>query len=162
MTLSDLCTFATDHLRGDHGVGKLLSAKTYKLLHTPELNQYACGWIRTEPGHEIPYTIYWHNGSNTLWYALAAFIPEKNMVVAVTSNDGDFKRAEAAAWEIVKASVKRFNIAADDLRRNRGSNFRPTSNRKYLQYPSMYRSISKRRADAAVSWSGTLFETVDE
>ena len=92
MTLSDLCTYATEHLRGDLGKGKLLSAETYKLLHTPELNHYACGWVRKEPGKEIPYTVYWHNGSNTMWYALVVFIPEKNMVVAVTSNDGDSRR----------------------------------------------------------------------
>ena len=113
MTLSDLCTYATEHLRGDLGEGKLLSAETYKLLHTPELNQYACGWIKKEPGEEIPYTVYWHNGSNTMWYALVVFIPEKNMVVAVTSNDGDFENAEAAAWEVVKASVKQSNVGAE-------------------------------------------------
>ncbi len=49
--------------------------------------------------------MYWHNGSNTMWYALVVFIPEKNMVVAVTSNDGDFEQAEAAAWEVVGAYV---------------------------------------------------------
>jgi len=97
MTLSDLCTYTTEHLRGDLVEGKLLSAETYKLLHAPELDQYACGWIRKEPGKEIPHTMYWHNGSNTMWYALVVFIPEKNMVVAVTSNDGDFKNAEAAS-----------------------------------------------------------------
>jgi hypothetical protein len=37
-----------------------------------------------------------------------AFIPDKNMVVAVTSNDGDFELAEVAAWEIVEATVKSF------------------------------------------------------
>ena len=107
MTLQDLCTFAREHMLGQLGTGKLLSAETYKLLHTPELDDYACGWVRKEPSAEIPYTVYWHNGSNTMWYALVVFIPEKNMVVAVTSNDGDFEQAEAAAWEIVKASVKR-------------------------------------------------------
>ena len=110
MTLGDLCTYATEHLRGDLGEGKLLSAETYKLLHTPALNHYACGWIRKEPGEEIPYTVYWHNGSNTMWYALVVFIPKKNMVVAVTSNDGDVEKAEAAAWEIVKTSVKQINV----------------------------------------------------
>src|SRR5271167_4700899 len=42
-------TKTTEHLRGDRGAGKLLSAETYKLLHTPEFNHYACGWIRIEP-----------------------------------------------------------------------------------------------------------------
>lgn len=112
MTLGDLCTYAMEHLRGALGKGKLLSTKTFKLLHTPDLKNYASGWIRQEPTEEIPFTVYWHNGSNTLWYALVVFIPEKNMVVAVTSNDGDSRNAEAAAWEIVKASVKQSNIIA--------------------------------------------------
>lgn len=110
MTLQNLCTFAREHMLGQFGAGKLLSAETYKLLHTPELNQYACGWIRKEPDEEIHYTVYWHNGSNTMWYALVVFIPEKDMVVAVTSNDGDIEKAEAAAWEIVKTSVKQINV----------------------------------------------------
>jgi len=105
MSLRDLCTYAREHMLGQLGKGTLLSAETYQLLHTPDLNNYACGWIRKEPGAAIPYTEYWHNGSNTMWYALVVFIPEKNMVVAVTSNDGDFDQAEAAAWEVLKASV---------------------------------------------------------
>ena len=113
MTLSNLCTYATEHLRGDLGEGKLLSAETYKLLHAPELDHYACGWLKNEPSAEIPHTVYWHNGSNTMWYALVAFIPEKKMVVAVTSNDGDVSKAEAAAWEVVKAQ---FNVGADPRR----------------------------------------------
>ncbi|MEZ6144081.1 MAG: serine hydrolase [Planctomycetaceae bacterium] len=103
MTLQDLCIYAIEHMCGEEGEGKLLSAETYKQLHTPELDDYACGWIRREAGQDIPHQVYWHNGSNTLWYAMIVFIPEKRMVVAVTSNDGDFRNAEAAAWEIVKA-----------------------------------------------------------
>jgi hypothetical protein len=41
------------------------------------------------------------------------FIPEKNMVVAATSNDGDSDNAEAAAWEIVKASVENLKVEAE-------------------------------------------------
>ena len=106
MTLSDLCTYATEHLRGELGTGKLLAAETYKRLHTPKLHDYACGWVVKQPTHEIPYTVYWHNGSNTMWYALVVFIPGKNMVVAVTSNDGDIKQAESAAWKSRKGLRK--------------------------------------------------------
>ena len=105
MTLDDLCTFATEHMRGESGNGKLLSADTYKLLHTPELNNYAFGWGVKQPGEKISHRLYWHNGANTMWYALVVFIPDEKMVVAVTSNDGDLKNAEAAAWEVVKASA---------------------------------------------------------
>jgi CubicO group peptidase (beta-lactamase class C family) len=115
MSLRDLCTFAGEHLRGEQGIGTLLSAETYKLLHTPDLRDYACGWGVKEPNSVIPHTVYWHNGSNTMWYALVVFIPEKNMVVAVTSNDGDSEQAEAAAWEIVNASANQFNVEGDAL-----------------------------------------------
>lgn len=112
MTLGDLCTYATEHLRGEQGAGKLLTAETSRLLHTPRLSHYAYGWVVKEPSREIPHTVYWHNGSNTMWYALVVFIPDKNMVVAVTSNDGDIRAAEPAAWKIVNASAKRSAEAA--------------------------------------------------
>jgi Beta-lactamase len=118
MTLSDLCTYATEHLRGELGTGKLLAAETYKRLHTPKLHDYACGWVVKQPTHEIPYTVYWHNGSNTMWYALVVFIPGKNMVVAVASNDGDLKAAEPAAWKVVNACANQFNVEDDVARRN--------------------------------------------
>ena len=117
MTLSDLSKYSTEHLRGDLGTGKLLSAETYKLLHAPELDQYACGWVQKKPTYEIPHTMYWHNGSNTMWYALVVFIPGKNMVVAVTSNDGDIAQAESAAWEVVEASANQFNVEGDAAHR---------------------------------------------
>lgn len=107
MTLADLCTFATEHLRGELGNGKLHSAETYKKLHTPQLQNYACGWVQKPASDELPHTVFWHNGSNTMWYALVVFIPDKNTVVAVTSNDGDIRAAESAAWKIVNASAKR-------------------------------------------------------
>lgn len=113
MTLGNLCNYATEHLRGELGAGKLLTAETYKQLHTPRLRNYACGWVLKEPTDEVPHKVYWHNGSNTMWYALVVFIPDKNMVIAVTANDGDIKAAEPAAWKIVSACVKQFK-AEDD------------------------------------------------
>jgi CubicO group peptidase (beta-lactamase class C family) len=113
MTLTDLGTYATEHLRGDLGTGRLLTAETYKRLHTPNLENYGCGWVKKNPTDELPYTTYWHNGSNTMWYALVAFIPDKNMAVAVTSNDCDIARAESVAWSIVQASAKQFNVEGD-------------------------------------------------
>lgn len=103
MTLQDLCTYATEHMRGHQGRSRYLSSETWQTLHAPKLNGYGCGWITHLKGPGVPYTHFWHNGSNTMWYALVVFAPEKNTVVAVTSNDGDVPGAEAAAWEIVNA-----------------------------------------------------------
>lgn len=117
MTLGNLCRYATEHLRGELGSGKVLAAETYQRLHKPVLQNYACGWVVNPPTQKIPHTAYWHNGSNTMWYALVAFIPETNMVVAVTSNDGDIKAAESAAWKIVNACANQFNV--DDAARRK-------------------------------------------
>ena len=106
MTLSNLSKYAADHMNGQVGKGKLLAHETYQRLHTAKLDDYACGWVVKQSSDEIPHTVYWHNGSNTMWYALVVFIPDMKMVVAVTSNDGDITQAESAAWEIVKSSVK--------------------------------------------------------
>lgn len=112
MSLQDLCSFATEHLRGQQGAGTLLSTETYQLLHSPEQNGYACGWIQWLQGGRfaftnelIPETLFWHNGSNTMWHALVAFVPKTNTVVAVTSNDGHDK-AEEAAFEILTTCLQ--------------------------------------------------------
>lgn len=117
MTLGNLSTYAMEHLRGELGTGKLLATETFQHLHKPVLHNYACGWVVRQPTSDIPHTVYWHNGSNTMWYALVVFIPTKNMVVAVASNDGDIKQAESAAWKIVNACANQFNVEGDDARR---------------------------------------------
>lgn len=110
MTIEELCLYATEHLRGEQGLGKLLDAETYRVLHTPKRNNYACGWVRMAANQRFSVPMLWHNGSNTMWYALVVFVPERDTVIAVTSNDGDIAKAESAAWEIVEAFQ---GIAAD-------------------------------------------------
>jgi CubicO group peptidase (beta-lactamase class C family) len=110
MTLRDACTYATEHLRGERGTGRLLATETFRRLHTPELGDYAYGWGVKQPTEDIPHTVYWHNGSNTMWCALVVFIPKKNLAVIVTSNDGDLKTAEPAAWKVVNACANQFNV----------------------------------------------------
>lgn len=114
MTLKDLCTFAQEHLRGEQGSSELLSSETYKLLHTPALRRYAFGWLVRESTYTDPHKQYWHNGSNTMWYALAVWVPSKNMVVAVTANEGDSTRAESAAFRIEQAASERFGTENDN------------------------------------------------
>ena len=111
MTLADLAAYATDHLRGELGKGQLLPADSYKLLHTPVMNEYGYGWA-TKPGETWSNgPVIWHNGSNTTWYALVAILPGLNSVIVVASNDGNVAVAEKAAWEIVRN-------AADIMQKN--------------------------------------------
>jgi len=113
MSLKDLCRYADAHMQGELGSSELLSPETWRLLHTPELEDYACGWVKKVPTWKIPQTHYWHNGSNTMWYALVVFVPKKELVVAVTSNDGDIKNAETAAWEIVRSRAAQIDPERD-------------------------------------------------
>ncbi|QGJ70372.1 Serine-type D-Ala-D-Ala carboxypeptidase [Planctomycetales bacterium 10988] len=102
MSLVDLCRYGQEHLQGESGNGKLLKAEIYQALHSPELNGYACGWVKNAANSKVPHQHYWHNGSNTMWYALVVFIPSQETVIAVTSNEGNIAQAEDAAWKIVE------------------------------------------------------------
>jgi CubicO group peptidase (beta-lactamase class C family) len=102
MTLANLCAFGREHLKGEQGGGKLLKAETFKRLHTAKLKNYAFGWVAPTENPWTKHRVIWHNGSNTMWYALLVILPEKDAVFAITSNDGDIRRAEKAAFQIVK------------------------------------------------------------
>jgi CubicO group peptidase (beta-lactamase class C family) len=103
MSLDELSRYGCEHLQGDLGAGTLLSAETYRRLHTPRMNNYAYGWVVENRPAADGGRLVWHNGSNTMWYAYVALLPELKAVVAVTSNDGDVPAAEAAAVEIRQA-----------------------------------------------------------
>ncbi len=102
MTLEELCVYGNEHLSGERGNGQLLQAETYKRLHTPRMKAYAFGWVVPEESAWTDERVIWHNGSNTMWYALVVLLPDRKAVVSITSNDGDIKRAEAAAFQIVE------------------------------------------------------------
>ncbi len=87
MTVRDLARWGQLHLSGERGVDGLVKAATFVRLHTPLAadNPYAMGWV-SEAGPSSRFI--WHNGSNTLWYAFVAFVPEKNQGLAVVTNGG--------------------------------------------------------------------------
>jgi len=104
LTMTDLLSYAKEHLQGAKGQGTLLNKNTYQRLHNPALNGYAYGWLVSPPQEWAKGPVIWHNGSNTMWYALLAIMPGLNTAIAVTSNDGNIGGAESSAWEIIKQS----------------------------------------------------------
>lgn len=103
MTLEELARYATEHLRGERGEGKLLTKASYEKLHTPVLDNYGCGWVvRQRDGETVSC---WHNGSNTMWYAYVTFDLKSNLVVAVAANDGDIPAGERAAARVLQAAA---------------------------------------------------------
>lgn len=94
--LREWMLFAQDQLDGVNGRGKLLSAKTYKILHTPVTEQYSYGWgVKLGP-NGAP-LILAHSGSNGFWIADIRIMPKHNIITLVVSNAGN----EAANQYIV-------------------------------------------------------------
>ena len=65
------------------------------------LDDYARGWVRVERDWAGG-SVLWHNGSNTLWYALLLLLPATNTVLAFATNDGAIRAAETAFVELAK------------------------------------------------------------
>lgn len=102
MTISDLARYGTVHLEGASGTSAgLLPQSTWKRLHTPILDNYACGWVRYKRDSAAGPVI-WHNGSNGRWYALLMLLPSNNTVLAFASNDGAGQAAEPAFIALVQ------------------------------------------------------------
>jgi CubicO group peptidase (beta-lactamase class C family) len=107
MTVGDLARWGQEHLRGERGTDGLLRAATFRRLHVPPRPDatYALGWVVRRDGDRR--TI-WHNGSNTLWYAIVAFDPDADLGVVIATN-GSIAAAraiDAAATEVLKEAGK--------------------------------------------------------
>ena len=88
MTLADWMRFAQDQLDGVHGRGRLVSAKTYRILHTPVSENYALGWGVKLDGQGMPLLLT-HSGSNGHWLADIRIMPKHNMIILFVSNAGN-------------------------------------------------------------------------
>jgi CubicO group peptidase (beta-lactamase class C family) len=88
-SLGDLAKYAAFHVAGERGESKLLTAESFKKLHTAVANNddYALGWmVLNRPwanGRALM-----HNGSNTMFYVVVWMAPDKNCAVMVASNVG--------------------------------------------------------------------------
>ena len=102
MAVSDLARYGAAHLAGEQGAGPaLLAPSSWRRLHAPFRDDYARGWFRCErdwAGGDV----IWHNGSNTFWYAFLALLPARNMVVALVTNDGAVRAADAAFTHLIR------------------------------------------------------------
>ena len=105
MTIGDLARFGAVHVEGEFGSGSsLLSKSTWERLHTPFRGDYASGWVRYESDRSGG-PVLWHNGSNTMWYALLVLVPSRSTVLAFATNDGTIRRAERAFVKLARELV---------------------------------------------------------
>ena len=88
LSLDDLTTYLRDHLNGEAGAGSLLTPESYRRLHRVVGDRYAMGWVDDRPEWASGERVVWHNGSNTMWYAMIGFLPEHRVGFVVVSNGG--------------------------------------------------------------------------
>ncbi|HEY7773772.1 MAG TPA: serine hydrolase domain-containing protein [Marinagarivorans sp.] len=110
LSLSDLAAYGEQHLVGLKNQSAYLSAESFARLHQVKLNDYALGWMTKAPRDLGLGGVHWHNGSNTLWYAMLVLLPDIDAVVAITSNDGSLRAAEKGAWNIIEVIAKSLRV----------------------------------------------------
>lgn len=104
MNIADLARWGQEHLAGERGRDGLVRAGTFDRLHTPDAgHSYAMGWVsQTDNARRV----IWHNGSNTLWYALVAFDPtaDRGVVIVTNGGIGAAQAVDAAAMAALAAT----------------------------------------------------------
>lgn len=91
-SIEDWGKFIAFMLRAAQGKEDRLSKEQFAILTTApdKLDDYALGWIVTERDWAGGKAI-WHNGSNTMWYAVAWLAPEKGFAALAACN-------QAGSW----------------------------------------------------------------
>jgi len=103
-SLDDLARYAIAHVQGER-TGSVLKPETFRKLHTPpEGSDYACGWVVTKRDWAGGRAL-WHNGSNTMWYVVIWFAPDKDFAVIAATNIGD-SEADKGCDEAAAAMIK--------------------------------------------------------
>ena len=70
------------------------------------IGDYAKGWIDKDPGWVQGERLIWHNGSNTMWYAVAVLAPDRDRAYVVASNGS--MSSQNAVHEVVQKLADRF------------------------------------------------------
>jgi CubicO group peptidase (beta-lactamase class C family) len=103
MTVGELARWGQAHLRGERGQDGIVRAETFKRLHQPEGEAtYGMGWVSQTTADR---RVIWHNGSNTMWYAIVAFdaTADRGVVIVTNGSIGAQQAVDAAAMAAVRA-----------------------------------------------------------
>jgi hypothetical protein len=75
------------HLEGERGIPGLITAETFRFLHTPVRNSsYALGWEQHLDQEWAEGPVFSHAGSNLRWWANAGLVPGLNVGVFMVTN----------------------------------------------------------------------------
>ena len=100
-SIDSYARFVQMHLRGLQGAPALVSAETFRLLHTAD-DGFAYGWgVQQFEGS----TTSTHSGSADTFYAVVVLQYERDLAVATVANAAG-ERAERAVVELTRELVK--------------------------------------------------------
>lgn len=89
LNLADLITWGHAHLAACRGeTPDFLSAAACQEMQVVNQDSYGLGWVVMDDER------YWHNGSNTMWYAVLSIDPARDRVVAAATNVLDTDRID--------------------------------------------------------------------
>lgn len=99
MTLADLHRWAETLRAACDGRVAPISKSACETMTTPIADQYGLGLIIQEM--EGGDRFIWHNGSNTQWYAIMGFSPEREISIAITVNHYDAQMADQMLRDVL-------------------------------------------------------------
>ena len=110
-SLPDLARYVMLHLSGEKGASSLLTADSFKKLHTSTGDDYALGWVVLDRQWAGGRALM-HNGSNTMFYIVVWMAPERNSAVIVATNVG-VDSAFAGCNEAAEKLIEEFLIGGE-------------------------------------------------
>ncbi|WP_217358760.1 serine hydrolase [Thalassococcus sp. S3] len=105
--LPDLLSWGQMHLRAASGqeIEGFISPESARIMQAEILESYGLGWV-IQSGNETIGPTVWHNGSNTMWYALLILSPVHDLTLALTTNVYQATRMDALAREMMTALIE--------------------------------------------------------
>ena len=108
MTMADWARFCIDHMKGEHGHGRLLREDTYRFLHTaqdagPDGGGSALGWGAAPHPMNLRGPALTHAGSDGNWNALVCLFPQTGAGVLVVANAGESMGGDPASFAALRA-----------------------------------------------------------
>ena len=106
LTLGDLIIWGQAHLQARRGEAPkgFLGAASCRTMQTEVAESYGLGWVvQLREGSDQP--LIWHNGSNTMWYAILVLAPGPDVALAVAVNANQPARIDALARQMMTALI---------------------------------------------------------
>lgn len=104
MSLQDWARFVIDQMEGEAGRGRLLSAESYRLLHTAQDGKVAgLGWGTPSAFGGKPGRYLTHVGSNGYWHAVVVARLDNRSAILTVVNSGDGTQAETVNRAVLRA-----------------------------------------------------------